>query len=53
MACNVFLAGNSEVSLELQCFTAELITYIHSVLVQCPGMARMHLRIVNTVYSVH
>ena len=28
MTCNVFLAGNSEVSLELQCFTAELITYI-------------------------
>ena len=28
MACNVFLTGNSEVSLELQCFTAELITYI-------------------------
>ena len=28
MACNVFLAGNSEVSLVLQCFTAELITYI-------------------------
>ena len=27
MACNVFMAGNSEVSLELQCFTAELITY--------------------------
>ena len=26
--CNVFLAGNSEVSLVLQCFTAELITYI-------------------------
>ena len=24
----VFLAGNSEVSLELKCFTAELITYI-------------------------
>ena len=36
MACNVFLAGNSEVSLELQCFTAELITYIHSVLVRYP-----------------
>ena len=28
MPCNVFLAGNIEVSLELQCFTAELITYI-------------------------
>ena len=28
MPCNIFLAGNSEVSLELQCFTAELITYI-------------------------
>ena len=28
MTCNVFLANNSEVSLELQCFTAELITYI-------------------------
>ena len=28
MTCNVFLADNSEVSLELQCFTAELITYI-------------------------
>ena len=29
MACNVFfLAGNSEVSLELQCFTTELITHI-------------------------
>ena len=28
MPCNVFLAGNSEVSLVLQCFTAELITYI-------------------------
>ena len=28
MTCNVFLAGNSEVSLELQYFTAELITYI-------------------------
>ena len=28
MACNVFLVGNSEVSLELQCFTAELIIYI-------------------------
>ena len=28
MICNVFLAGNSEVSWELQCFTAELITYI-------------------------
>ena len=28
MTCNVYLAGNSEVSLELQCFTAELITYI-------------------------
>ena len=28
MTCNVFLTGNSEVSLELQCFTAELITYI-------------------------
>ena len=28
MTCNVFLAGNSEVSLELQCFTAELITHI-------------------------
>ena len=28
MTGNVFLAGNSEVSLELQCFTAELITYI-------------------------
>ena len=28
MTCNVFLAGNSEVSLKLQCFTAELITYI-------------------------
>ena len=28
MTCNVFLAGNSEVSLELQCFTAELFTYI-------------------------
>ena len=28
MTCNVFLAGNSEVSLELHCFTAELITYI-------------------------
>ena len=28
MTCNVFLAGNSEVSLELQCFTAKLITYI-------------------------
>jgi hypothetical protein len=28
MTCNVFLAGNSEVSLELQCFTAELMTYI-------------------------
>ena len=28
MACNVFLAGNSEISLELHCFTAELITYI-------------------------
>ena len=28
MTCNVFLASNSEVSLELQCFTAELITYI-------------------------
>ena len=27
MTCNVFLEGNSEVSLELQCFTAELITY--------------------------
>ena len=25
MICNEFLAGNSEVSLELQCFTAELI----------------------------
>ena len=30
MACNVFLAGNSEVSLDLLCFTAELITYIVS-----------------------
>ena len=30
MTCNVFLAGNREVSLELQCFTAELITYIVS-----------------------
>ena len=28
MPCNIFLAGNSEVSFELQCFTAELITYI-------------------------
>ena len=28
MPCNIFLAGNSEVSLELQCFTTELITYI-------------------------
>ena len=28
MACFEFLVGNSEVSLELQCFTAELITYI-------------------------
>ena len=28
MTCNVFLAGNSGVSLELQCFTAEIITYI-------------------------
>ena len=28
MTCNVFLAGNSEVSLKLQCFTAELITYL-------------------------
>ena len=28
MPCNLFLAGNSEVSLVLQCFTAELITYI-------------------------
>ena len=28
MPCNIFLAGNSAVSLELQCFTAELITYI-------------------------
>ena len=28
MPCNVFLARNSEVRLELQCFTAELITYI-------------------------
>ena len=28
MTCNVFLAGNSEVSLELQGLTAELITYI-------------------------
>ena len=28
MPCNIFLAGNSEVSLVLQCFTAELITYI-------------------------
>ena len=28
MTCNEFLAGNSEVSLELQCFTAELITHI-------------------------
>ena len=28
MPCNIFLAGNSEVSLELQCFTVELITYI-------------------------
>ena len=28
MPCNVFLAGNSEVSLKLQCFTAELITYL-------------------------
>ena len=28
MTGNVFLAGNNEVSLELQCFTAELITYI-------------------------
>ena len=28
MTCNVFLAGNIEVSLEWQCFTAELITYI-------------------------
>ena len=28
MPCNIFLAGNSEVTLELQCFTAELITYI-------------------------
>ena len=28
MACNAFLAGNSEVNLELQCFTAELITHI-------------------------
>ena len=26
--CNVFLAGNSEVSLELQCLREELITYI-------------------------
>ena len=28
MTCKEFLAGNSEVSLELQCLTAELITYI-------------------------
>ena len=28
MTCNVFLAGNSEVSLELQCFITELIKYI-------------------------
>ena len=28
MTSNLFLAGNSEVSLELQRFTAELITYI-------------------------
>ena len=28
MPCNIFLAGNSEVSLVLHCFTAELITYI-------------------------
>ena len=28
MPCNLFLAGNSEVSLVLHCFTAELITYI-------------------------
>ena len=28
MTCNVSLAGNREVSLEFQCFTAELITYI-------------------------
>ena len=28
MTCNVCLAGNREVSLELQCLTAELITYI-------------------------
>ena len=28
MACNVFMAGNSGVGLELQCFTAELIIYI-------------------------
>ena len=28
MACDEFLVGNSEVSLELQCFTAQLIIYI-------------------------
>ena len=28
MTCNIILAGNSEVSLELQYFRAELITYI-------------------------
>ena len=28
MTCNEFLEGNSEVSLELQSFTAELITYM-------------------------
>ena len=28
MTCNIFLASNSEVSLELQRFSVELITYI-------------------------
>ena len=32
MTCNVILAGNSEVSLELQFFTAQLITCLFQLL---------------------
>ena len=41
MPCNIFLAGNSEVSLVLQCFTAELITYI---VCECDAPECKHLQ---------